>query len=148
MKRLVAFVLACLTVVLGVAGGVAGAGAQDARAIDAMTAHGMVVSGGMVLVDIRRPDEWRQTGVPENGHLITMHQNGAAFVNAILAAAGGDIEKPVGLICATGVRSAHVQNYLTRFGFKSVYNVAPGMLGSRFGIGWIRAGLPVRRWSR
>lgn len=119
--------------------------AQPDGAIGVKEAYEMVRSGKLVLIDIRRPSKWRQTGVPAKGRPITMHQNGRAFITAILAAVGGDAAKPIALICATGFRSANLRERLTRLGFRNVYNVAPGMLGSRYGVGWIKAGLPVRR---
>ena len=64
-------------------------------------------SGEIVLIDIRHPSEWRETGVAAPAKTITMHdpKGPNAFLNAVVKAVGGDISRPVALICASGVRS-------------------------------------------
>ena len=111
-------------------------------------AHSRAVSGELVLVDIRAPKEWSQSGVPSSGKLITMYQRGDQFLSALKQATGGDTSKPVALICATGVRSLRMQNALRRAGFKNVINVRGGMFGTAKDRGWIKAGLPVNKWKQ
>ncbi|MBL4628808.1 MAG: rhodanese-like domain-containing protein, partial [Roseicyclus sp.] len=36
--------------------------------IDVTTAHQLASSGEILLIDIRRPDEWQATGSPASGH--------------------------------------------------------------------------------
>ncbi len=95
-------------------------------------------AGEIVLVDIRRPDEWAQTGVPAFGVAIDMRRED--FVPAVKAAAG---DLPVALICARGVRSRYSVQKLTEAGVTSVIDVPEGMLGSGAGAGWVRKNLPV-----
>ncbi len=111
-------------------------------------AHRLAVNGDIVLIDIRAPKEWRQSGVPASGRTITMYQWPQGFVSALKAAAGGDGAKPIALICATGVRSLYVQKALRQAGFKSVINVVGGMFGTKRHRGWLKAGLPTRTWSK
>jgi len=96
---------------------------------------------GIPIIDIRRPDEWRQTGVIEGSHLITFFdRQGRYDVKAWLAKlapiAGKD--DPFILICRTGNRTGTVSRFLDqKLGYKKVYNVKRGITD------WIRKGHPV-----
>lgn len=97
---------------------------------------------GVTLVDIRRPEEWRQTGVVEGSHMITLfNRNGRVlddFVPRLAAAAPAD--QPVILICRTGTRTRAAATTLVRqLGYQQVYNVTLGITD------WIRNGKPVTR---
>lgn len=107
-------------------------------------AHRKAQAGEVVLVDIRTPDEWRQTGVPTSAAAITMHQDAAKFVSALDAAAKGDRTRPIALICRTGNRSSHMQAELRKLGYTNVIDVAEGVVGGPKGAGWLKAGLPVK----
>lgn len=98
-------------------------------------AHAKAESGEVLLIDVRRPDEWAVTGLPEFGHGITM--GSPDFLNE-LKALGANENTPIALICAGGVRSAKVQQNLLQAGFQTVYNVIEGMNG------WLARGLPVQ----
>jgi rhodanese-related sulfurtransferase len=102
-------------------------------------------TGKLTIVDIRRPEEWRQTGVAEGALRLDMRQPGGAqgFAQALLTRVGGDRNAPIGLICRTGNRTTQVQQALQELGFTQVYNIKEGMAGSGAGPGWIRRGLPV-----
>jgi rhodanese-related sulfurtransferase len=108
-------------------------------------AQARAAAGQLVLIDIRRPGEWRETGVAEGAARIDMlHPNGAeGFVQAVLERVGGKLDAPIALICRTGNRSTQVQRYLLARGFTRVYNVPEGMAGSAAGPGWLRRGLPI-----
>ena len=107
-------------------------------------AHAKAAAGEIVLVDIRTPEEWRETGVPATAHAITMHQDGRVLVAKLKAATAGDTSRPLALICRTGNRSSHLQAELAKAGFTNVIDVGEGMAGSRHGPGWLKAGLPRR----
>jgi len=121
--------------------------AADISAADAAT---MVQSGKVTLIDIRRPEEWRQTGVAKGAVRIDMQHPGGApgFLNEVLQQVGGDRDAPIALICRTGNRTTQVQKFLEAQGFTHVYNVKEGMVGSAAGPGWIKRGLPVEECSR
>lgn len=119
--------------------------AAQATVITARQAHDLATSGKVLLVDIRTPGEWWQTGLAAPAVPITMHAPG--FVQKIDAATGGDKSTPIALICAVGGRSARMQRVLAGAGYGNVMNVADGMLGSRYGPGWIQSGLPVKPYS-
>lgn len=101
--------------------------------------------GGLVLIDVRSPVEWRRTGLAKGALPITMHNpNGKeAFFKAVLTRLEGNLDKPIAMICATGIRSLFTQRYLQAKGFKNVANVPAGMFGRRGKPGWIGKGLPV-----
>lgn len=109
--------------------------------LSAPEAHTKAVAGEITLIDIRRPDEWERTGSGEGAHRIDLRvENFAALVQE---AAGGDLNAPVALICARGVRSARTSNQLLAAGFSNIIDVPEGMLGSAAGPGWLERGLPV-----
>ena len=106
-------------------------------------AHDKAKAGEIVLIDIRRPDEWAHTGIAEGAVPIDMRVKDLAA--RIDAALDGDRTKPVALICHSGVRSHHLSAAMAKAGFTNVLDVTEGMAGSRRGPGWLRRGLPVTR---
>ncbi len=96
---------------------------------------------GVPIIDIRRPEEWKQTGVVKGSHLNTFFdKRGRYDVDAWLArlapVAGKD--DPFILICRTGNRTGTVSRFLDqKLGYKKVYNVQRGITD------WIRKGNPV-----
>lgn len=108
-------------------------------------AHTKALSGEVVLVDIRTPQEWRETGVPASATAITMHQEPAKLIAALEKATGGDKSKPLALICRTGNRTSFLQAELKKVGYTAVVNVAEGVIGGPFGPGWLKSGLPIKK---
>lgn len=97
---------------------------------------------GTPLYDIRRPDEWRQTGVIEGSRRNTfVDESGRVmpdFLPGFFQAVGKD--DAVILICRTGNRTDALARYLVeKKGYTQVYNVRNGISS------WIRAGMPVSR---
>lgn len=118
---------------------------DSARATDvtlsAPEARQLVDEGKLILVDIRRPDEWARTGVAPGAHAIDMRR--ADFVQAVKQAAGDNPDVPIAFICAAGVRSRRVTHALTDAGLTNIVDIPEGMLGSSAGPGWVARGLPV-----
>lgn len=102
-------------------------------------------TGQIYLIDIRRPDEWRETGIAEGAFPIDMRRRD--FIQELEKVTGGQRSTAVALICARGVRSAWLSNQLTEAGYTNIINVPEGMLGSREGPGWIRSDLPVQAYT-
>ncbi|MDP2253990.1 MAG: rhodanese-like domain-containing protein [Thiobacillus sp.] len=142
MQRLTAAAVAALMLL-----SIAACAPDSGPTLAAPDAHAQVRAGALTLIDIRRPDEWRQTGVAEDALRINMaHPQGmSGFVRQMTAEVGGDRNAPIGLICRTGNRSAHMQQALREAGFTQVFNIKEGMAGSAAGPGWIKRGLPVQR---
>lgn len=117
--------------------------------LTAEQAHAKALSGEVVLVDIRSPEEWRATGVPATAHAISMHQDPAKFRSLLLEATGGDTGRALALICHSGSRSVSLQKELVRGGFERVYDVSEGMIGGwGAGPGWLKRQLPLRRGAK
>jgi rhodanese-related sulfurtransferase len=108
-------------------------------------AHKAAVAGDVILIDIRRPDEWASTGVGEGAIPLDMRRKD--FTDALLLHTAGRTDVPVALICARGVRSRNLTNKLTDAGFTTILNVPEGMLGSGAGPGWIKRDLPLVAWA-
>lgn len=118
-----------------------GAQAGEDGTLSTPQAHNAALSGAIVLVDIRRPDEWTRTGVGEGAVPISMLDRD--FIDQVSAQVGGDHTRPVALICARGVRSRKMTSRLQQAGFTNIIDVPEGMLGSGAGAGWIKRGLPT-----
>ncbi|MEP2782784.1 MAG: rhodanese-like domain-containing protein [Pseudoruegeria sp.] len=125
--------------VFSIAGPAVGETLSPAQAFDAAR------DGDILLVDIRRPDEWERTGVPKGAVPIDMRRDD--FIDAVLAARQSQAQ-PIALICARGVRSARVTRHLTDAGLTPIIDIPEGMLGSFAGSGWLKRGLPVLEWSK
>nr|WP_328804946.1 rhodanese-like domain-containing protein [Stappia albiluteola] len=98
------------------------------------------LSQGATVVDIRRPDEWKATGVIEGSKLLTFFdaqgQVNPTFFDDLSALAGKDDE--IVLICQQGARSLVVSRFLSeRAGYSKIRNVSAG-IGK-----WIADGNPV-----
>lgn len=93
------------------------------------------------LIDIRRPDEWRETGVAQGAWPLDMTD--PAFGERLFAARELADGLPVALICRTGGRTGYIMDQLRQGQFTGFVDAAGGMLGSRRHPGWIASGLPV-----
>ena len=94
------------------------------------------------IYDIRRAEEWRQTGIIESSELLTfVDATGRVrpdFLQRFTTAVGK--HDPVILICLTGSRTRALARQLTeQMGYTQVYNVRNGISQ------WIREGRAVAR---
>ena len=124
----------------------AGALASE-KVMSAPAAQQKLSAGELILIDIRSPKEWAETGIPKGARAITMHnpKGKRAFLEAIKAAVNGNQSQEIALICAVGGRSRWAQGFLTKHGFTNVADVSEGMLGRSSGNpGWIKRGMPVQ----
>ena len=138
-NRLLVAALVALSAVSPAPTFAAGAEMSAPEALDA------AAKGKLKLIDIRTPQEWRETGVATGATRLNMNHpgGGPGFAEELLKQTGGDKNASVGLICRTGNRTTQVQRYLEAQGFTKVYNVKEGMAGSAAGPGWIKRGLPL-----
>ena len=104
-------------------------------------AHSRARAGTLTLIDIRRPEEWADTGIAAGAHPLDLRRRD--FVADLARIAPPDT--PIALICARGVRSAQLAAQLRSAGFSAIIDVPEGMLGSAAGPGWIARGLPLTR---
>lgn len=90
-----------------------------------------LLARGVPIVDIRRPDEWKETGIVKGSKTVMAFDANsrfsAKFQEDFEAIASTDSE--VILICRTGNRTAALANYLTeKAGYKKIYNVTDGIV--------------------
>ena len=95
---------------------------------------------GVPVVDIRTPEEWRETGVIKGARLMTYSFSGgfdkAAWLKQVQQVAKPG--EPVILVCRSGRRSAAVADYLESQPTKrKIYNASGGMND------WKSSGRPV-----
>ncbi|HED35414.1 MAG TPA: rhodanese-like domain-containing protein [Gammaproteobacteria bacterium] len=89
-----------------------------------------MMAQGVPVFDIRRAEEWRQTGVIEGSQLLTfVDKRGQVLADFMPRFTGAtDKSKPVILICRSGNRSSILARHLVEeMGFTQVYNVRDGM---------------------
>lgn len=127
--------------------------ATDDRQIAAPAAHDAAMAGERALIDVRSPDEWRETGLPAGGIPVTIHDSDGwrGFLDKVLNAVGNDRHSPIALICASGVRSSAALRFLRSQGFTDVLDVSEGMMGRGGrgpGGGWLQRGLPTVPYGR
>ena len=87
------------------------------------------------IVDVREPEEWAETGVPQGAVLIPLAEVESR------APAELDAGSPVYVICRSGNRSRTGSDILVGLGFTEVYNVDGGVTA------WLDAGLPSETYQ-
>ena len=96
---------------------------------------------GMIVIDIRREEEWRETGIIEGAHTITAFtaQGGLhpEFQQKFFSLVTGP-DVPIMLYCRTGSRTTSLGNALIeQIGFSQVSHLSEGI------VGWQKDGAPV-----
>lgn len=96
---------------------------------------------GVPLYDVRRPEEWRQTGVVAGSRLLTYVDAAGRPNPQLLPRLTGEVAKdaPIALICRTGNRTDALARELAAQGYTRIYNVRDGITR------WIGEGNPVVR---
>ena len=95
---------------------------------------------GVPVIDVRTPEEWRDTGVIKGARLMTFSFNGGFDKSAWLRQEQQAVKpgEAVVLICRSGRRSAAVADYLESQSIKGkIYNASGGMNS------WKAEGRPV-----
>ena len=109
--------------------------------INSDVAYKAAQAGEIILVDIRRPDEWLDTRVGEGAIGLDMRDEN--FVDILVSLRQANPDKPIALICRTGMRSGYVTSTLAGQGFPGLVDVSEGMAGGPDGPGWLERGLPT-----
>ncbi len=99
-----------------------------------------LLAQGVPIYDVRRPEEWKQTGIVAGSRTLTWVDKGGkpdpAFFPAFTAQVGKNT--PVILICRTGNRTDLLaRELMVGHGYTQVYNVRHGITG------WLGDKLPV-----
>ncbi|MBT4890180.1 MAG: peptidylprolyl isomerase [Rhodospirillales bacterium] len=101
-----------------------------------------MLADGVKIVDLRRQDEWDDTGVVEGSIKLTSFDGNGNFIQSFPGEFEAliDREEPVLLICRSGNRSSRIANALSeQVGYTNIYNVLGGIKA------WIAAGYPVSK---
>ena len=90
-----------------------------------------LLSGGAILIDIRREEEWKETGIIDGSITSTLfHKDGTANLIKFLSDVrkSANAEQSIILICRTGRRTKIATQYmLDNTEFKSVFSVNGGI---------------------
>jgi len=125
---------------LAAALGLAGCGEPPYTNVDNVQLRALLAEG-VPLYDIRRPEEWRQTGLVAGSRPLT-YVDGSGRVNPeLLSRIQGEVAKdaPIALICRTGNRTDALARELAAQGYTRIYNVRDGI------VRWIAEHNPVIR---
>ncbi len=94
----------------------------------------LVRAGTLTLIDVRRPEEWNETGRPAKSRGVMLQDpDFVAKVDAIL----GSKSEPVAVSCRSGARSAKAAGILASAGFSDISDIKGGFSA------WRDQGMPV-----
>ena len=99
-----------------------------------------LLAQGVPIYDIRRPEEWRSTGVVEGSRTLTYVDAAGRMNPEFLPRFTAEVGKndPVVLICRTGSRTDKLaRELMEKQGYTQIYNVRRGITG------WIAGNHPV-----
>ncbi len=125
--------------------------ALAAEVISVKDAYERAAKNEITFLDVRHPDEWRETGIPKGAKPISFHdpEGESGFVRRVTEAVDGKLDRPVALIANRGGRSTRAQWALEEAGFKNILNVREGVKGNMIdGWGWISAKLPMTPYTK
>ena len=127
-------------IAIGIATLLAGCSQPPYTNVDSEGLKGLMEQGVPVL-DIRRAEEWRATGVVDGSSGLTFVDDSGRLIPGFLQKLDAmPRDEPVALICRTGNRTDLLARYMVdKLGFSRVYNVRDGIAR------WINDGLPVSR---
>ena len=97
--------------------------------------------GSLILNDVRRPEEWAETGVAKGAWPLDMTHK--EFGPRLMAVLQRNPDRKVAIICRTGNRTGYLMKVLAQNKIKGVLDVTSGMAGGPRGKGWIPSGLPT-----
>ena len=109
--------------------------------LSAAEASARAAAGELLIVDVRTPAEWRETGIPYGAARADIYASD--FLAQVGRIVGGDRSRPIAVICARGNRSARARQVLAAAGFAAVYDIKEGMVGGAHGRGWLADGQPT-----
>jgi len=101
-----------------------------------------LIESGVKVIDIRRPEEWRETGVVEGSYLLTAFDDRGNFMRNFPAELDRLVDKDETfvMICRTGSRTGYLARALAeQAGYENVVNVTDGITR------WIADGGPVKK---
>jgi rhodanese-related sulfurtransferase len=112
--------------------------AQAQDILTAREAHDAARAGTLLLIDIRTPEEWRDTGLAQGA--VALDAEASAFEVRLAGLRLDHRGKRIALIDRSGALAASVRTKLAGRGFRDILAVRGGMLGPG---GWLAEKLPV-----
>lgn len=103
--------------------------------LSAENTYALMQKNSLILVDVRKPDEWHETGIPKNSKGVTLSDDG--FADTILELTNNNKTKCIALTCHAGNRSKEAAFKLHNAGFNDLISVDGGI------VSWIEAELPT-----
>ena len=98
-------------------------------------AHEGRKAGDVVIVDIRDPHEWAQTGLPQGSHPISM--NDSSFTERVRNLASEHPTAKIAISCYSGTRAVSAAKALSKCSVKDLVVLKGGI------IQWNTEGLPI-----
>ena len=100
-----------------------------------------LIAQGVPLYDVRRPEEWQQTGVVPGSQRLTFIDGSGRPNPELPRRIEAEVAKdaPIAVICRTGNRTDALARELAARGYTRIYNVRDGI------VRWIAEGHPVIR---
>ncbi|KPF63336.1 hypothetical protein IP69_19270 [Bosea sp. AAP35] len=115
-----------------------GGAVAQTTSLSAREAYDAARTGTLLLLDIRTPEEWRDTGIPQGA--IALDVETPAFEVRLAGQRLDHPRKRIALIDRSGGLSASIRTKLAGRGFRDILAVRGGMLGPG---GWLEQKLPV-----
>ena len=112
--------------------------AQGVSSLSAREAYDAARTGAILFLDIRTPEEWRDTGLPEGA--IALDAETPGFEVRVAGLRLDHPGKRIALIDRSGALSASTRTKLAGRGWRDILAVRGGMLGPG---GWLAEKLPV-----
>ena len=106
--------------------------------IDEKQAFDIQKSQRALLVDVRTPAEFAETGIPQGAKALPVQA--ADFADQLKGFANNKLDKPVIFICRSGNRAKTAAQIAGQVGFEKIYVVQGGVPGPN---GWVARGLPT-----
>ena len=104
-------------------------------------------NNGTLIIDVRNKSEWKETGIVPGAKLVQMLSPNMTlrndFIDDLISVIGDNKSIEVGIICRSGNRSSATVSMLKEKGYKNIYNIAEGMVGTTETSGWISRGYPT-----
>lgn len=130
--------LVLTTIAMSVSAGLGLAQEGDEWSVDQV--HAALLKDEVVLIDVRRPEEWAQTGVAEGAWPLDMTSKD--FVDNLMQARDLAEGRPVALICRTANRTGFLMRQIRQAGLTGFVDTKGGMAGKAPYKGWIDSDLP------
>lgn len=101
--------------------------------------------GEIVILDIRSREEWKETGIAAVAIPVSMHEGD--FLQKFEQIKADNQGKEIAIICATGGRTKWLQAELKKRKLGTVIDISEGMMGNGKAAGWIKRGMPIKKFK-